>query len=63
MNKYLKYGAIALGAIVLILLAIPLFINANSFRPAIEKAAHGISGAQGASRQLEPIDLFGIVLG
>ncbi len=36
-NKYLKYGAIALGAIVLILLAIPLFINANSFRPAIEK--------------------------
>ena len=37
MNKYLKYGAIALGAVVLILLAIPLFINANSFRPTIEK--------------------------
>ena len=37
MNKYLKYGAIALGVVVLILLAIPLFINANSFRPAIEK--------------------------
>jgi AsmA protein len=36
MNKYLKYGAIALGALVLILLAIPLFINANSFRPTIE---------------------------
>jgi AsmA protein len=37
MNKHLKYGAIALGALVLILLAIPLFINANSFRPTIEK--------------------------
>lgn len=36
-KKYLKYGAIALGALVVILLAIPLFINANSFRPAIEK--------------------------
>lgn len=36
MNKYLKYGAIALGVLVVILLAIPLFINANSFRPTIE---------------------------
>lgn len=36
MNRYLKYGLIALAALIVVLLALPFFINANSFRPTIE---------------------------
>jgi AsmA protein len=37
MSKTLKYVLIAVGALVALLLLIPLFINANSFRPTIEQ--------------------------
>jgi len=37
MNKTLKYVLIAVGAVIVLLLLIPLFINANSFRPTIEQ--------------------------
>jgi len=37
MNKILKYALIAVGAVIVLLLVIPFFINANSFRPTIEQ--------------------------
>lgn len=37
MSKTLKYVLIAVGAVIALLLVIPLFINANSFRPTIEQ--------------------------
>jgi len=37
MNKTLKYALVAVAVLLVVLLAIPLFINANSFRPTIEE--------------------------
>ena len=37
MKRWLKYGAIALGVIIVILACIPLFVHVDSFRPLIEK--------------------------
>lgn len=35
-KKIIRYGLIAVGVLIVILLAIPLFINANSFKPTVE---------------------------
>lgn len=45
-KRYLRIGAIALGALVLILIVLPLFINVNSFRPQIESEASAALGRQ-----------------
>ena len=37
MKRWLKYGGIALGVIIIILACIPLFVHVDSFRPLIEK--------------------------
>src|SRR5215469_12631059 len=36
-KKVVRYVLIAVGVLIIILLALPLFINANSFRPTIEE--------------------------
>ena len=36
-KKVVRYVLIAIGVLIVILLALPLFINANSFRPTIEE--------------------------
>jgi AsmA protein len=45
-KRYLRIGGIALGALVLILLVLPLFINVNSFRPKVESEASAALGRQ-----------------
>jgi AsmA protein len=37
MNKTIKYVLIAVGALIALLLIIPIFVNANSFRPTLEQ--------------------------
>jgi AsmA protein len=51
-KKIVRYLLIAVGALVVLLLALPLFINANSFRPSIEQ---NLSAALG--RKVEVGDL------
>jgi AsmA protein len=43
-KRYVCIGAIALAAVVLILLLIPLFLNVNSFRPEVESQASDAFG-------------------
>ena len=38
-KRYLRIGGVALAALVLILILLPLFINVNSFRPKVESQA------------------------
>src|SRR5580704_7490768 len=45
-KRYLRIGGIALAALVLILIALPLFINVNSFRPKVESEATAALGRQ-----------------
>jgi AsmA protein len=45
-RRYLRIAGIAVGAVVLILLLIPLFINVNSFRPKVESEASAAFGRQ-----------------
>ncbi len=54
MNKILKYVLIAVGALIVLLLAIPLFVNANSFRPTIEQR---LSAALGRKVQVGNLSL------
>ena len=37
MKHWLKYAALAVGVVILLLIAIPLFVNVNAFRPLIEQ--------------------------
>jgi AsmA protein len=37
MKRLLKISAIVVGVLILIILAIPLFVNVDSFRPQIEE--------------------------
>lgn len=53
-KKIIRYVLIAVGALVLILLVLPLFINANSFRPAIEEK---LSAAMGRKVQVGDLSL------
>jgi AsmA protein len=46
MKRYLRIGGIALAALVLILIVLPLFINVNSFRPKVEAEASAALGRQ-----------------
>lgn len=54
MNKLMKYGLIALGVVVVIVLALPFFVNANSFRPTIEEK---LSAALGRKVQVGNLSL------
>jgi len=53
-KKILRYVLIAVGALILVLLALPLFINANSFRPTIEER---LSAALGRKVQVGDLSL------
>jgi AsmA protein len=44
MKRYLKIAGIVVGCLFLILIALPLFINVNSFRPKIESEASAALG-------------------
>jgi AsmA protein len=44
MNRKLKIAGIAVAGVLVILLALPLFVNVNSFKPAIESKAAGALG-------------------
>ena len=44
--RALKIAAIVVGAIVVILIALPLFVNVNSFRPKIEAELTKATGRQ-----------------
>src|ERR1700688_1932865 len=46
MNRKLKSGAIALAILFVILIALPLLINVNSFRPKIESELTSALGRQ-----------------
>jgi len=46
MNRKLKIGAIALGILLVILIALPFLINVNSFRPKIETELTSALGRQ-----------------
>ena len=46
MKRILKIGAIAVAILFVILIALPLLINVNSFRPKIESALTGALGRQ-----------------
>ncbi len=46
MNRKLKIGAIAVGILLVILVALPLLINVNSFRPKIESELTSALGRQ-----------------
>lgn len=45
-KRYLKIGAIVVAVIVVILIALPLFINVNNYRPRIESQASAALGRQ-----------------
>ena len=45
--RILKIVAIIVGVLIVIAIAIPLFIDANTFRPEMENGAHGRAGAAG----------------
>src|ERR1700686_5694551 len=46
MNRKLKIGSIALAILLVILIALPLLINVNSFRPKIESELTSALGRQ-----------------
>lgn len=46
MNRSLKIAAIVIGVVIVIVIAIPFFIDANSFRPKIESELTGSLGRQ-----------------
>lgn len=46
MNRTLKIVAIVIAAILVILIAVPFFVNANSFRPTLESELTGALGRQ-----------------
>ena len=46
MKRILKIGAIAVAILFVILIALPLLINANSFRPKIESELTSALGRQ-----------------
>ena len=46
MKRYWKIGGIVVGCLLLILIAIPLLVNVNSFRPKIESEASSALGRQ-----------------
>ena len=46
MNKTLKIVAIVVGVLILIIIAIPFFIDANSFRPRLESELTQVLGRQ-----------------
>ena len=62
-KKVVRYVLIALGVLIVILLALPLFINANSFSSNDRREAIGCARPQGPSRRLELIDLFRLTHG
>jgi AsmA protein len=53
-KKIVRYVLIAVGVLIVILLALPLFINANSFRPTIEER---LSAALGRKVQVGDLSL------
>ena len=53
-KKIIRYVLIAVGVIIVILLAIPLFINANSFRPTVESR---LSAALGRKVQVGDLSM------
>ena len=53
-KKVVRYVLIAVGVLIVILLALPLFINANSFRPTIEEK---LSAALGRKVQVGDLSL------
>src|SRR5215472_9905008 len=53
-KKIVRYVLIAVGALILLLLCLPLFINANSFRPTIEEK---LSAALGRKVQVGDLSL------
>src|SRR6516164_575105 len=53
-KKVVRYVLIAVGVLIIILLALPLFINANSFRPTIEER---LSAALGRKVQVGVLSL------
>src|SRR4051794_23471183 len=53
-KKIIRYVLIAVGALILLVLALPLFINANSFRPTIEEK---LSAALGRKVQVGDLRL------
>lgn len=53
-KKVVRYLLIAVGVLIVILLALPLFINANSFRPTIEEK---LSAALGRKVQVGDLSL------
>ena len=46
MKKAIRYGLIALGILIVIVLALPLFISVNQFRPTIEQKLSAALGRQ-----------------
>src|SRR6266516_57768 len=46
MKRKLRYVLIALGVVLLVLIAIPFFVNANAFRPAIEEKLSAVLDRQ-----------------
>jgi len=54
MSKPLRYGLIALGIIIVLLLMLPLFVSVNQFRPTIEQK---LSAALGRPVQIGNLDL------
>jgi len=53
-KKIVRYVLIAVGALILLLLCLPLFVNANSFRPTIEEK---LSAALGRKVQVGDLSL------
>jgi len=58
MKRILKIGAIAVAILFVILVALPLLINANSFRPKIESELTERAGATGDGGQSESVNSF-----
>ena len=48
-KRVVRYVLIAVGVLIVILLALPLFINANSFRPTIEEKLSATSAVRSKS--------------
>ena len=61
MKRFLKIAGIVIGVLILIVIAIPFFIDANTFNPKLESELTDASGRPGESRKSLPLAFLGSV--